>query len=403
MGMHEWFKPEIAQLPAYVAGKRDADPRVIKLSSNEVHFPPLPAVTQVLERYAGQINRYPDMANTQLRERLAEVEEWPFEGIVAGTGSTALIEKFLQAVAVPGGEVIYPWRSFEAYPIAVLGAGARPVPVPLRADGGHDLAAMAGAITDKTRAILLCSPNNPTGVGIGHQELEAFLDRVPESIPVLIDEAYIHFANGIGTAIQDGKALARNRPNVLVARTFSKAYGLAGLRVGYVLTSPEMAAGLNAIATPFGVNLLAQEAALAALAELPEVERRVQLVVEERSRMLDGIRARGFAVPESVANFVWFTGTGSDSHADTAAGTDADADTGAAGGGSENGNGAAGGSGAAEFATVDAELLERVAREEGIITRRFGTEGVRVSVAEPEGTERLWRALDRIRAGASAA
>lgn len=366
MSTQNWFRPEVSQLPQYVAGKRDTDPNVIKLSSNELPFGPTAEVARAINAAAELVNRYPDMANADLRERLAQFEDWPANGIVLGNGSTALIEKFLQAVAVPGAEVVYPWRSFEAYPIAVLAAGATPVPVPLHADGSHDLEAMLAAITDNTRAIMVCSPNNPTGVPISHAQLEAFLERVPKHIPVLIDEAYIHFASGVGEAIQDSKALARKFPNVLVARTFSKAFGLAGLRVGYVLASAEIAAGLTAISTPFGVNLIAQRAALAALDSSAEVFERVETIVAERERMSRGVRELGFAVPQSAANFIWFAGEGQVSVDD------------------------------AEAPAIDAARLEELGREEGIITRRFGDEGVRVSVAEPAGTERLLAALEKL-------
>lgn len=354
-----WFRPEISKLPAYVSGKRSEREDIIKLSSNEVPFGTIPEVAKAVAEKIQGINRYPDMANADIVAALAERENWPEDGIVVSNGSTALLEKILQAVTTPGGDVVYPWRSFEAYPIAILAAGGNPVPVLLREDGTQDLDAMLAKVTPETRCVMLCSPNNPTGTALGHAQTERFVEAIPESVPIIIDEAYIHFANPEN--VQDGLAIARKHPNVIVARTFSKVYGLAGLRIGYVLTSAEMATGIRAIATPFGVNLLAQAAGVAALEQREAVERVAQEIVHLRDELRAQAQQLGFEVPHSEANFLWFA-------------KDA------------RGN------------KLDGERFEEVCREEGILVRKLGDDGVRVTVAEKEGGLRLLAALRRLSA-----
>lgn len=352
MNAHRWFRPEILELPSYVAGKTATVNDVVKLSSNENPFPLLPSVQAVLADAACNINRYPDMASGELIAEIARFHEWMDDGIVVGNGSTTLIEKLLQAVVTPGAEVVIPWRSFEAYPIAVQAAGGFSVKVPLTCEGAHDLSRMRDAITQRTRAVVLCSPNNPTGVALQHDELAAFLSHVPESIPVLLDEAYIDFAHPLGRV--RSLDLLREHPNMIVLRTFSKSYGLAGLRAGYALAHPDMASGLRAISTPFGLNLLAQRAARAALRSYEEVRRRCALIVEEREKFVGALAAKGVRVPDSQANFVWLPGYG--------------------------------------------ESLERECAAQGVLVRRLGEDGVRVSIGESEGLLRVLRALSAVSA-----
>jgi putative phenylalanine aminotransferase len=346
MSEQHWFRREVLSLPAYVPGKEGMGPDVVKLASNETPFSALPAVQAVVAAEAGSLNRYPDMFATGLISDIARFHEWADDGIVVGNGSTSLIEQFLRAVVTPGGEVVLPWRSFEAYPIAIQAAGGRQVPAPLRS-GAHDLEGMLGAITSDTRAVLLCSPNNPTGVALAHTELSEFLAQVPERVPVLLDEAYIDFVT-MDDAVRS-RDLLLEHPNLIVLRTFSKAYGLAGLRCGYALTSPTMAAGLRAVATPFGVNALAQAAARAALSSQSEVRSRCAVVVSEREKFKAALSAHGLQIPDSQSNFVWLPGFG--------------------------------------------ERLETACLTEGVTVRRFGEEGVRISVAEPEGALRVLRAV----------
>lgn len=349
-----YFRPELADIPAYVAGRNPDDPDVIKVSSNEMPFPTLPGVAAAVSGRIGQLNKYPDMGNALLLEAIAAYHETSVANGVVGNGSTALIEKFLTAVCTPGSEVVMPWRSFEAYPIAIKVAGGRAVPTPLRADGKPDLGAMLDAITDKTRAILVCTPNNPTSAALTHDELHRFMRSVPSEIPVLIDEAYVDFV-----VMDDpvrGIELAREFLNAVTLRTFSKAYGLAGIRVGYALGVDDVVAGLGKVATPFGVNMLAQSAAVAALQERSAVDQRVATIVKERDKLVGALRALEWDGPEPQGNFVWF-GLGSDS-----------------------------------------ERFARFCAGEKIVVRTFADEGVRVTVAEPDASLRLVRAYKKFRA-----
>ena len=292
----------VAGLPGYVAGRRATSDLTAALAANESHYPPLPSVLEVVLSSAATLNRYPDPTCEDLRARLAEHLGARAEEIAVGPGSVGVLAQVLATVCDPGDEVVFAWRSFEAYPILTTLAGARPVPVPLRADEGHDLDAMAAAITPRTRAVLVCSPNNPTGVGVSAVEFEEFLGKVPAGVLVVVDEAYVEYADGTGP---DSLQLRRRFPGLCVLRTFSKAYGLAGLRVGYALTSPELAEGLRRVALPFAVSALAQRAAIASLDAAEEVRDRVRAVTAERTRVSRELRAAGYAVPDSQANFVW--------------------------------------------------------------------------------------------------
>ena len=341
-------RAHIGDIPAYVPGKPPT-PRpgltAYKLSSNENPYPPLPGVVEAATRAVEVMNRYPDMGSRALYEALAERLGVPVEDLAAATGSVALIYQLLQAFCEPGDEVVYAWRSFEAYPIAVTAAGARSVQVPLRADGCHDLDAMVEAITEHTRVVMVCTPNNPTGPAVSQAELDAFLARVPEHVVVVVDEAYLEFVR-MDDAV-DGLATYRAHPNVVLFRTFSKAYGLAGFRVGYAVAQPEVAGALRAVSLPFGVSAVAQAAAVASLEAGEELLTRVDALVVERDRVEAGLRAAGWEVPDAQGNFVWF----------------------------------ALGERTAEFAAA--------CDEAGIVVRPFAGEGCRVSIGEVEANDRL--------------
>ncbi|MBD2761950.1 histidinol-phosphate transaminase [Kocuria sp. cx-455] len=293
----------VSQLPGYVAGRRATGDLTAALASNESHYEPLPAVVDTVQRSAHRMNRYPDMAATELRERLADFVAVEVGEVSVGPGSVGVLQQILAATCGPGDQVIFAWRSFEAYPILVSLTGATPVPVPLNADEGHDLEAMLTAITDRTRVVMVCSPNNPTGVALEHEDLARFLDRVPPHVLVVIDEAYTEYLDADQTL--DALALFRAHNNVCVLRTFSKAYGLAGLRVGYAVAHPKLAEALRRVALPFGVSTLAQQAALASLEAQEQLRERVAAVVSERRRLLTALRRAGWDVPHSQANFVW--------------------------------------------------------------------------------------------------
>jgi histidinol-phosphate aminotransferase len=295
-------------IPAYRPGRpaaaaQDGRP-AYKLSSNENPYPPLPSVLDTLSDAAESVNRYPDMFATGLVAAIATRFDVPAAHVATGTGSVGVLQQLVQATAGEGDEVLYAWRSFEAYPIVVQISGARSVTVPLTAEERHDLDAMADALTAQTRLVLVCSPNNPTGAAVRRDELTRFLDRVPADVLVVIDEAYREFVRG--DDVPDALAVYRDRPNVAVLRTFSKAYGLAGLRVGFAVAHDAVADALRKTAVPFGVSSLAQAAAVRSLAAEDELLDRVGALVEERDRVQVALRDQGWTrVPPSEANFVW--------------------------------------------------------------------------------------------------
>ncbi|MBA3618684.1 MAG: histidinol-phosphate transaminase [Actinomycetota bacterium] len=273
-----------------------------KISSNENPYPPLPSVLDVIADAAASSNRYPDMAATELVGAVAAHFAVPVEHVAVGTGSVGVAQQIVQSTVAPGDEVVYAWRSFEAYPIIVQISGATAVAVPLR-DEVHDLDAMAAAVSERTRLILVCNPNNPTSTAVRREELLRFLDRVPGDCLVVLDEAYREFIQD--SDVPDGLDLYRDRPNVCVLRTFSKAYGLAGLRVGFAVAHPPVADALRKTAVPFGVNTIAQRAAVASLQAEDELLERVAALVRERVRSAAALREQGWSVPDSQANFVW--------------------------------------------------------------------------------------------------
>ena len=344
-------RPTVAALPRYVAGAGVDQSEMFKLSSNETAFPPLPSVLEVIKDAATSVHRYPHLTAAPVAEALGarfDVDgTGPVgaSGIVVSTGSVAVLQQVLSAVAGDGDEVVYAWRSFEAYPIAVGVTGATAIPVPLTADARHDLPAMAQAVTERTRAVVVCSPNNPTGPAVHETELRQLLDAVPNDVLVVLDEAYVEFVRD--PAVADGPALMREYPNLVVLRTFSKAYGLANLRVGFAVARPEVADVVRSVSTPFGVSGIAQAAALASLEPDAELDlmSRVNSVVYERDRVTAALANAGWSIPEAQGNFVWLPLTDQ----------------------------------ALEFA--------QSAQEAGILVRPFAGSGVRVSIGEPEAND----------------
>ena len=300
------LRSDLESLPAYKAGQRPTpreDLVVYKISSNETPFPPLPSVLDAISRAAADTHRYPDPFSMRLVEALSARFGVPAESIALGTGSVAVCGQIIASAAGPGDEVLYAWRSFEAYPIWTQIAGATSVQVPLLPDERHDLPAMLDAVTDRTRVIFLCNPNNPTGQVIMADELTAFLDAVPSDIVVVLDEAYREFI--AGDDVLDGLTLLGRYPNLVVLRTFSKAYGLAALRVGFAVAHPAIAEVLRKTATPFGVSTIAEEAAIASLDAEDELLERVAHLVAERDRVWTALREQGWPIQRTEANFVW--------------------------------------------------------------------------------------------------
>jgi histidinol-phosphate aminotransferase len=300
------LRPEMDKLPTYKAGKK-VEPvnglTAYKLSSNEIAHAPLPSVVAAIVDAANDINRYPDPFTTKLIKALSDKFDVPVEQIATGTGSVGVCQQIIQSVAGAGEEVIYAWRSFEAYPIITTIAGAKSIQVPLTGEGQHDLAAMLNAITSKTRALFVCTPNNPTGGIVTQQQINEFLAEVPKNILVVIDEAYVEF-NRDENAI-DGIATVKAYSNVGVLRTFSKAYGLAGLRVGYFIGPKNIAEAVRKTAVPFGVSNIAQVAAVASLEHEAELFERVDEVIAERVWFESELEKLGFKLASSQANFVW--------------------------------------------------------------------------------------------------
>jgi histidinol-phosphate aminotransferase len=302
-------KPRAAldSIPGYKAGKPPAPGAVTsyKLSSNENPYPPLPGVMAAATRAVETLNRYPDMGVSALHTAIAAKFGVDVGQVASGAGSVAVLYHLLQAMCVDGDEVVYAWRSFEAYPIAVGLTGARGVQVPLTAEARHDLPAMLAAITDATKVVLVCTPNNPTGPAVRGDELREFIEQVPPRIVVVLDEAYREFVTDPETT--DGLELAAGRDNVVVLRTFSKAYGLAGLRVGYGIATAPLAEAIRKCALPFGVSQVAQAAAVASLEAEPALLDRVASIVTERQRVVDALREQGWQVPDAQGNFVWLS------------------------------------------------------------------------------------------------
>ena len=289
-------RADISEIPSYVPGKRLAD--ALKLSSNEVAHPPLPAAVAAMAEAAAAANRYPDMGATDLVHAIAKHLKLRPEQVAVGCGSSALCQQLVQISCTTGDEVVFPWRSFEAYPIFARVAGATPRPVPLTADHRVDLPALAAAITPATQLVFVCNPNNPTGTTITKQEFEEFMAVVPPTTLVALDEAYFEFVRTQDTPM--GTEVVVKHENVVALRTFSKAYGLAGVRVGYAFGNPAIIAALNKVAIPFGVSAVAQAGAIASLAGAAQLLERTNETVSERDRV-----ARAIGAIPSEANFVW--------------------------------------------------------------------------------------------------
>lgn len=296
----------MADLPTYKAGKR-AEPveglAAFKLSSNENPMDPLPGVLDVIAAASRQVNRYPDPHSTELVHALAARFGVDPDRIATGTGSVGVCQQIVQAVADAGDEVVYAWRSFEAYPIITTIAGATSVAVPLDASWNHDLDAMATAITPRTAVVFVCTPNNPTGTSVSQADFDGFMKRVPRDVLVVLDEAYVEF-NRDPHAV-DGMRCVTAYPNVGVLRTFSKAYGLASLRIGFFIGPEAVAQAARKTAVPFGVSTVAQAAAVASLHLEQELFERVNLIVRVRQWFENELRILGYDVPRSQANFVW--------------------------------------------------------------------------------------------------
>ncbi|QFY10040.1 histidinol-phosphate transaminase [Nonomuraea phyllanthi] len=340
-------RPSIDGLAAYKPGRAPAAGRPqVKLSSNEMPFGPLPAVLDAISHAAATLNRYPDFHRVRLTEALAERHGVDPSQVVVDNGSGALLQVLASVIAGPGDEILHAWRAFESYPIVTAVSGATGVTVPLDDRYTHDLPAMAAAVTDRTRMAIVCNPNNPTGTVVSRAELDRLLDALPDDVLLVLDEAYHDFVTDPRSPC--GIDLVGERPNVAVLRTFSKAYGLAGLRVGYCVTRPETAELIRKAVVGFSVSTLAQAGALAALDPESDVElkRRVAHVVEERTRIAAELTRLGVPVVPSQANFVFMP-------------------------------------------MPDGPAMAAALEERGVILRAYGTDGLRVTIGTTEENDRL--------------
>ncbi|MGA9279337.1 histidinol-phosphate transaminase [Ilumatobacter sp.] len=349
-------RPAIAALPAYRPGRSaaaaEADHGIVgavKLASNEAPFVPLPSVAGAISAGIEQVNLYPDHGAVELRSDLAAHLGVDVEQVTVGAGSAGLLQQILLSYVEPGDEVAMCWPSFEAYPLFALLVEAEQVRVPLR-DETFDLPALAAAVTERTKVAFVTNPNNPTGTVVGTDEIVTFLETVPSTCLVVLDEAYSEFVTDPG--VVDSTPLISTYPNLVVTRTFSKAHGLAALRVGYTVGNPEVIAMIDRTLVPFAVNSLAQRAARASLAAIDEMRVRVADVVTERTRVTAALRSAGWTIPEPQGNFVWLP-LG-----------DLAADVGAA--------------------------LER----RGIVARAFPEVGIRVTTSDAAANDRFVAALD---------
>ena len=364
MNLADLVKPHIRELAPYEPGKpieelerelgiRDS----IKLASNENPLGPSPKAVEAIHQAAGEIHRYPDGASFVLRARLAQRLGVAGQQIVFGTGADEILE--LIAKILVGGaedEVVYGWPSFAMYPIVIKGMGGTGVPVPLRSDFVHDLDAMLDAVTPRTRVMMVCNPNNPTGTSVGAEEFDRFLRQLPEDVVLAVDEAYFEYVRR--PDFPDVLALTKTRPGTIVLRTFSKVYGLAGIRIGYGVADSELAGYLERARHPFNVNRLAEVAAVAALDDGEHVRRTLELNASGIDYLTAELAKLGIETWPSDANFI--------------------------------------------LARAGEGVYERLL-EAGVIVRPmkgFGlTEHVRVSIGLPEENERLVKALAAIRGG----
>ncbi|MEZ5378661.1 MAG: histidinol-phosphate transaminase [Acidimicrobiales bacterium] len=348
-------RPNIAALPAYRPGKGAAQAEAehgivnaIKLASNETPWGPVPSVVAAVQAAATTTNRYADHRASELRAALAGWVGLDVERVTVGCGSVGLLQQLLLTYVDPGDEVLYPWRSFEVYPVYTALVGGVAVTTPLR-DATFDLEAVVAAVTERTKLIILANPNNPTGTALPMSDIAALLDRVDPSIIVVLDEAYREFmSDELGNPVPD---LIDRYDNLCVLRTFSKAQGLAALRVGYAMGHPEVIESIDKTLFPFAVNGLAQVAAMASIEAHDEVMERVSRIIAERDRVVAALQDAGWQIPKPEANFVYL---------DLGSRTD--------------------------------EVYLDLERS-GVVTRPFSGEGIRVTISTPEENDRFLAAL----------
>ncbi|MCX6521769.1 MAG: histidinol-phosphate transaminase [Actinobacteria bacterium] len=352
-------RPAVDRLPAYRPGKGAAQAEAehgitnaIKLASNENPDPPLDEILAAVNAAAAGANRYADHRATALRERIGTWLGVDPAGVTIGAGSVGLLQQLFLTFVDAGDEVVYPWRSFEVYPVYTKLMGGVEVTTPLTADHAFDLEALAAAITPNTRMVLLATPNNPTGTAVRTSDLRTLLGRISPTTVVVIDEAYREFLDpAFGDPVHE---LVPEFPNVVVTRTFSKAHGLAGIRVGYAVGHPDVIASIDKTLFPFAVNGLAQAAAIAAIDAIDLIQARVDRILAERARVIAALVDAGWSIPDAQANFVYLP-LGD---------------------------------------RTDAIYLELEKR--GVVTRPFSNEGIRVTIGSEEQNTRFLTTLAEV-------
>jgi histidinol-phosphate aminotransferase len=304
------FAHKLAQIPGYVAGapagkapESLAGEGIAQLASNESPWGPHAAVAEAVARAAGAANRYPDPSASLLRRRIAERYEVDPAGVALANGSCEVLLAAALALCEPGAEIVYAWPSFSIYPYLAPLSGAREIRVALDDSDEHDLDAMLAEITAATQLVIVCNPNNPTSTHIPAERIGAFCERVPDHVTVIVDEAYIEF--NLDDDPQASIDLRRDFPNLVLLRTFSKVYGLAGLRVGYAICAPKFRLAIDAVRQPFSVNAIAQAAAAEAIRHQDDVHERIERNIVERVLVEEGVREFGLDTPDSQANFSW--------------------------------------------------------------------------------------------------
>jgi len=346
-------------LPAYRPGKGAAQAEeehgiqdAIKLASNENPLPPIASIQAAVNKAVAGVNRYADHRATEVRSRIADWLGVDADQVTAGCGSVGLLQQLALTYVDPGDEVVYPWRSFEVYPVYTHLMGGVAVTVPLNADLGFDLDAVAAAVTPKTKLVFLATPNNPTGTAVTTDALADMLGQISQDVIVVVDEAYREFLDpSFGDPVQD---LVPRFPNVLVTRTMSKAHGLAGVRFGYAVGHPEVITAIDKTLAPFAVNAPAQAAAIAAIDAEDEIMLRVADILAERTRVVAELGVAGWELPDAQANFVYLP---------------------------------------LGDRTDDIYLaLEKL----GVVTRPFSGEGIRVTIGTPAQNDRFLTSLESV-------
>ena len=304
------FAKKLAAIPGYTAGtpagkapEAIAGSEIAQLASNESPWGPHPAVAEAIARAAAAANRYPDPAATLLRRRIAERHEVEPATVALANGSCEILLAAALALGEPGAEIVYAWPSFSIYPYLAPLSGAREIRVPLAEGEVHDLEAMLAEVTAATQLVIVCNPNNPTSTHLPAARIAEFCARVPDHVTVLVDEAYVEFQ--LDDDPEATVDLRRQFPNLVLLRTFSKVYGLAGLRIGYALCSPKFRAAVDAVRQPFSVNAIAQSAAAEAIRHSDDVATRVERNIIERVTVEEGLRELGLETANSQANFSW--------------------------------------------------------------------------------------------------